>query len=193
MSEGPPDRGPDDARRQDPEVKHTDGRKLWDWRSKYEPEAVRCIRFEVLIIVVYYVVLTLITFAMLTLDAEPLGIQIGGSVHASIEPYHLAIFFSGCVGGTTFAMKWLIHAVATGRWHLDRRIWRFLIPLMGGLYACVVLSLLDGGFFRSELGEQARPIRFAAALAFIVGYFSDSVSALLVNTANGLFGTVKEK
>eukprot|EP01032_Pedospumella_encystans_P000293 gene293-331_t len=41
-----------------------------------------------------------------------------------IELKLIAVFFVGCVGGTTFSIKWLIHSVAKLKWHLDRRYWR---------------------------------------------------------------------
>ncbi|MFD1330748.1 hypothetical protein ACFQ4O_01915 [Methylopila musalis] len=105
----------------------------------------------------------------------------------------LAIFFTGCVGGTTFSIKWLIHSVAKGKWHLDRRYWRFLVPLIGGVYACVVMTLFGAGLFASQTAAQMGPMPTTASLAFLVGYFSDGVSGLLSNVANAVFGTLEKK
>jgi hypothetical protein len=112
----------------------------------------------------------------------------------TVECRLLALFFTGCVGGTTFSIKWLVHAAATGRWHLDRRYWRLFVPFVGGVYACVVLTLFDAGFIGggAALG-QPRPIAIAAAFAFLVGYFADGVSGLLSNVANAVFGTLEKK
>jgi hypothetical protein len=47
------------------------------------------------------------------------------------------------------------------------------------------------------IGGQAattqRPIALTAALAFLIGYFSDGVSGLLSNIANAVFGTLEKK
>jgi hypothetical protein len=105
----------------------------------------------------------------------------------------LVIFFFGSLGGTTFSIKWLIHATAKRSWHLDRRYWRLFVPLIGGVYACVVLALLDGGLIGGQASGQPRTIGLTAAYAFLVGYFSDGVSGLLSNIANAVFGTLEKK
>jgi hypothetical protein len=104
----------------------------------------------------------------------------------------LSIFFIGCLGGTTFSVKWLIHSAARSKWHLDRRYWRFFVPLIGGVYACVVLTLFDFGVLGSH-GGQPPEMAMTAAYAFLVGYFSDGVSGLLSNIANAVFGTLEKK
>ncbi|PBC23170.1 hypothetical protein CK226_08330 [Mesorhizobium sp. WSM4311] len=104
----------------------------------------------------------------------------------------LAIYFVGGVGGVTFSIKWLVHSAAKCKWHLDRRYWRLFVPLVGGIYACVVLTLLDSGIIGSSSG-QPRAVAPSAALAFLVGYFSDGVSGLLSNVANAVFGTLEKK
>lgn len=104
----------------------------------------------------------------------------------------LAIFCVGSLGGTTFSIKWLIHSAAKGRWHLDRRYWRLLVPVIGGVYACVVMTLFGSGIF-SLASPELSPMPGTAALAFLVGYFSDGVSGLLSNVANAVFGTLDKK
>jgi hypothetical protein len=110
----------------------------------------------------------------------------------SVNCHVLAQFFVGWVGGTTFALKWLVHACATGKWHLDRRPWRLIVPLLGGVYSTVMLTLLDAGMFAHSAGAS-RSLAVSAALAFLVGYFSDGVSGLLSNIANAVFGTLEKK
>ena len=110
----------------------------------------------------------------------------------TVSSHVVAIYFIGGLGGTTFSIKWLVHACAKGKWHLDRRQWRLNIPLVGGAYACVVLTLLDGGLF-GHGADVSRPFVLSAALAFLVGYFSDGVSGLLSNVANAVFGTLEKK
>lgn len=112
----------------------------------------------------------------------------------SIEFRLLALFFTGLVGGVTFSIKWLVHAAAKGTWHLDRRYWRLMIPFLGGVYACVVLTLFDSGFLGgTQVSAEPRSFPVTAAFAFLVGYFSDGVSGLLSNVANAVFGTLNKK
>jgi hypothetical protein len=112
-----------------------------------------------------------------------------------IVNFHIiAVHWVGCVGVTTFSLKWLVHAAAKGIWHLDRRPWRLIVPLIGGVYACVVLTLRDAGVAgHAQAPDNARPLAVSAALAFLVGYFSDGVSGLLSNIANAVFGTLEKK
>ena len=75
----------------------------------------------------------------------------GGIAKLWISFRLLAIFCTGCVGGVTFSMKWLIHSVAKGKWHIDRRFWRLMVPMIGGVYACVVMTLFGAGLFAALL------------------------------------------
>jgi poly(3-hydroxybutyrate) depolymerase len=115
------------------------------------------------------------------------------AISVNVQIRILAIFAVGCVGGTTFSIKWLVHAVAKRKWHLDRRYWRFFVPAIGGVYACVVLTLAEGGLVGAQTAGQTRSAALTAALAFLVGYFSDGVSGLLSNVANAVFGTLEKK
>lgn len=111
----------------------------------------------------------------------------------NVDARIIAIFFCGNVGGTTFSIKWLVHSVAKGSWHQDRTYWRFFVPLIGGVYACVVLTLFDSGLIGGHTSDPNRSMASTAALAFLIGYFSDGVSGLLTNIANAVFGTLREK
>jgi hypothetical protein len=111
----------------------------------------------------------------------------------TIEFRLLAIFFVGCLGGTTFSIKWLVHSVAKCKWHFDRRYWRVFVPMIGGVYACVVLTLLDSGMIGAQPAGQPRSVALTTAFAFLIGYFSDGVSGLLSNVANAVFGTLERK
>jgi hypothetical protein len=104
----------------------------------------------------------------------------------------LAVFCTGALGGTTFSIKWLMHSVATGRWHLDRFYWRLFVPLVGGVYAVIVLNLAGAGLMSGTITAQSS-VGTLSALAFLVGYFSDGVSGSLTNVANAVFGSVEKK
>lgn len=176
--------------------KYTDGRKPWAWESKFPDEALNAIRFEACV---------LITSLVVTLLAAGLFLGLGDAIFEFNVPIGeapalffvnstlLAAFFSGCVGGVTFSIKWLVHTVATGKWHLDRRYWRLLVPCVGGVYALVVLTLYDAGLFLRVNSGATSVVTLSPALAFLVGYFSDGVSGLLSNVANAVFGTLEKK
>lgn len=197
---------PDDHRPTErPADPYTDNRQAFDWKSRYDPSAVKCIRWEV------GYLLTVLTVAMLlaglAMAVEPSKIVISTGVQAVdvvddssqatvrivVDFRFLALFFLGIIGGCTFSAKWLIHACAKGKWHLDRRYWRTLTPLLGGVYACVMLTLFNSGLIGGASSPAERPFALTAAFAFIVGYFADGVSGLLSNVANAVFGTLEKK
>ena len=175
---------------------YTDGRKLWEWQSKFPNEAQNAIKFEARVLISSLAVTLLLAGLFLGLgDASfefklPVG-QTSPSLFVSCKL--LATFFTGCLGGVTFSIKWLVHTAATGKWHLDRRYWRLLVPCVGGVYALVVLALFDAGLFAGSNGGAAGVSTLSPALAFLVGYFSDGVSGLLSNVANAVFGTLEKK
>jgi hypothetical protein len=183
---------------------YTDGRKPGDWNTRYQPEARKCINIEATILCVVLVILTVISGILLGLTGETIDIPISAlasrsSDGSSIAPnLHvnatlLLTYFVGCLGGTMYAIKWLIHSVAKCKWHLDRRYWRLFVPFMGGVYACVLLTLLDGGLIGFQSNGAPRSAGLVAAYSFLVGYFSDGVSGLLSNLANAIFGTLDKK
>ena len=187
----------------------TDGRSLWDWRSKYPDDARREIKFEALVLIFSLLMVSILAGLFLGLANYTLHLPLGGPTVSqigdagrasspglvlNIDFRLLALFFSGSVGGVTFSIKWLVHSTARGSWHVDRRYWRLMIPFLGGVYAIVVLTLFDAGFIGgAQAFAESRPISIAATFAFLVGYFSDGVSGLLSNVANAVFGTLGGK
>lgn len=175
----------------DPAKGLEDGRKPWDWRSKYRRMPRRLIRREAWIVFFYFAFFLLL--ASLAAATQGNKITLGDlTFPLVVDPKLLLIFFCGGLGGTTFSIKWLMHSVATGKWHLDRIYWRVFVPLVSGVYALVVLHLFSGGVVGSA-HPMPTEIGGIAALAFLVGYFSDGVSGLLTNIANAVFGTVEKK
>lgn len=180
-----------------------DDRPLWEWKSKYPDDARKEICYEEKRLLTYLAISLVLTAFALSLSGQLIAINLPlsavSAIDGSTQPltmtvssHIVAIFFIGCLGGTTFSIKWLVHACAKGKWHLDRRPWRLNTPLLGGAYACVVLPLLDGGLFGHEV-DVSHSFALSAALAFLVGYFSDAVSGLLSNVANAVFGTLEKK
>lgn len=171
---------------------YTDGRSVWDWQSRFPVEARKQMTIEAWTLIGMLAFALVGAGACLGLAGQPVKIELGYA-KIWINFRLLAIFFTGCVGGVTFSMKWLIHSAAKGKWHVDRRFWRLMVPMIGGVYACVVMTLFGAGLFASAPAEQSGSISTTAALAFLVGYFSDGVSGLLSNVANAVFGTLEKK
>lgn len=174
---------------------HTDGRPPWDWKSRYPEEARALMKTEAFVLLAMLIIALVGDGICLGLADQHVAIDLGGP-QLWISFRFLAIFCTGLLGGVTFSIKWLIHSVAKGKWHLDRRYWRLLVPAIGGVYACVVMSLFGAGLFGPHPPSQspeASPLTGVAALAFLIGYFSDGVSGLLSNVANAVFGTLEKK
>jgi hypothetical protein len=177
-------------------IDYTDGRAPYDWQSKFPAEARQHIYCEARILAITLVVLICFTAIALVFSgvSYPVALPtLGPDTAANVDCRMIVLFLCGAVGGTTFSIKWLIHAVAKGSWHLDRQLWRLFVPLVGGVYACTVLTLLDSGMILGHAGDPSRGTASAASMAFLIGYFSDGVSGLLTNIANAVFGTVREK
>jgi hypothetical protein len=176
---------------------YTDDRAPWDWPSKYPAAARERINTEAKLLALALVALLVAAGFFLCLSGAfsntTVPISLGTTGTINFDARIIAIFLCGNVGGTTFSIKWLIHSVAKGRWHLDRTYWRYFVPLIGGVYATVVLTLLDSGFVGGHAPDPQRGLASTAALAFLIGYFSDGVSGLLSNVANAVFGTLREK
>ena len=162
---------------------YTDGRSFGQWESKYPHPARRCITQEACILGIYFFALLLFSAAFVGLSTQSLQVPITWLASGrssltnnqvpilNIDFKLLSIFFVGCLGGTTFSIKWLMHSAAKGIWHLDRRYWRLLVPLIGGVYACVVLTLLDGGVIAAHSDGQPSYFRVDSRLFLPCGIF----------------------
>lgn len=183
-------------------AEYTDGRLAGEWESKYPQAARRGINQEACFLACLLVILALVSGLFLGFSGQLLQLPIpwlavstvdGVTPVLTIDSRLLTIFFVGALGGTTFSIKWLVHSAAKCKWHLDRRYWRMFVPLIGGVYACVVLTLFNGGLIGAQSSPQPHSLATSAAFAFLVGYFSDGVSGLLSNIANAVFGTLEKK
>lgn len=180
----------------DPKDEYTDGRKPWEWESKFPPTARVEIRREAKLLVAGLVACIVLSGSFLALGDQFLELPVAFTATPltfSVSAKLLALFFTGCVGGITFSIKWLVHAAATGKWHQDRRYWRLLIPWLGGVYALALLALASGGYVGAQTSDPVKLASASPALAFLIGYFSDGVSGLLSNIANAVFGTLEKK
>ena len=199
--------GDDHFRGVDPAAGTEDGRKPWDWSSRYPSNARRQIRWEAAYLFFCLMVFGLLgaTVASLSHSSFDLNIWCRSSnvttasstlndcVSATFPYYWILTYLAGGLGGTIFSIKWLMHAVGTGKWHQDRIYWRIFVPLIGGIYSIVVFGLASLGLVGAKIETAATSQLTTFAVAFLVGYFSDGVSGLLSNVANAVFGTVIEK
>src|SRR5260221_10001997 len=102
---------------------YTDNRKLGDWRSRYDEQALKSIRWEaVYLIVVLALTITSMFLTWLGTPQRYLGLS---DQRNQVFTQHCLAALSGVFGGTIFAMKWLYHSVAKHLWNVDRRLWRY--------------------------------------------------------------------
>ena len=88
---------------------YTDGRGLWQWESKYPPEAWRKMNFEAYALIAMLVVFILCAGVCLGLADQNISISLGDA-KLSISFRLLTIFFSGLVGGLHSPQKPLKHS-----------------------------------------------------------------------------------
>jgi hypothetical protein len=152
----------------------TDGREPYDWQSRWPKEARKYMRTEfvylILILVGPCIALALSLINVLRMPPEILGA------------------LSGMSGGAAFAIKWFYHCIAKGLWHLDRRYWRIITPIVSGVIAFFSTILVRSdllNIFNLETFEKPSNI---IILGFVAGYFSDSAIAKFAEVATSLFG-----
>ena len=163
-----------------------DGRKPYEWRSRWERDAKRSILVDGLYLTA---VLLLCPVVLFVLDTEKLKSPLSLTPHASRElTLYGSAWVAGMLGGAVFALKWFYHSVARGKWHIDRRAWRILTPVVSG-----ALAFGTGALFISEVlpifnPTITRSIGGVTGLSFVVGYFSDNAVAALAATADRVLG-----
>jgi ABC-type Fe3+-siderophore transport system permease subunit len=152
----------------------TDGRKLYDWKSRWPEEARKYMRAEffylILILVGPCIALALNLMNKLNMPPEILGA------------------LAGISGGAAFAVKWFYHSIAKGLWHLDRCYWRIITPIVSGVIAFFSAILVRSDLLNIfNLSTFAKPSNIII-LGFVAGYFSDSAIAKFAEVAASLFG-----
>jgi hypothetical protein len=162
----------------------TDGRARYDWKSKYSDCLVQIWCKAALVAGIQIGALLLLCVIRNGWLADRTGWI---SCHEPTFKHYSYFFLGGVLGGTLFGIKYLYHVVARGYWHLDRRLWRVLSPLLAGTLALVTGALVDAGL----LGLSLNTKRGASYLAigFITGYFSDKALAKMTEIADVIFGT----
>lgn len=177
----------------------TDGRGSGDWKSVY-PYKVWA---EIFIEVAYLFVVALASLATLIVLAAAISsdakIGVGSSILAFFGPppsvalSNLVIGLSGVIGGCTFSIKWLYHAIAKAQWHQDRRVWRYTVPVISGVIAVFFGALNQGGILTLFALERFTNLLFCAGFGFVLGYFSDAAMGAMSNAAHRILGTVRDR
>lgn len=162
----------------------TDGRKQYDWQSRYPDEARSIIRSEATYVVCLLIASLLLILA--TWKGGPAEILSVTGKDAEILRKYCLYALSGLLGGAVYGLKYLYRVVARGYWHLDRRLWRFLSPLISLAVAFAFGTLLEASFL-----TMRPPVSGAAivAIGFLTGYFADAAVAKMHEIADVLFGT----
>lgn len=170
---------------------YTDGRHPLDWESKYPVAAQKQIRLEA----IYLATLLLVLPGLIILFLSGAG--------AAWSPFdclstgdgckYLFAFLGGALGGALFSTKWLYHSVAKRLWHVDRRLWRLLTPLLSAVLAFGTTLLIKANviaIFNQQALDSPEAI---LAISFLIGYFSDNATAKLTEVAETVFGATGER
>lgn len=139
---------------------YTDSRNLGDWRSRYDEDALRSIRWEaVYLALVLLAVVVAMFLAWLGVPQKALGLSEQRSLTFT---QHALAGLSGMFGGVIFAMKWLYHSVAKQLWNIDRRLWRYFIPIISGSLSFAMILVTESfGFLDPNLvSTNARTTAF---------------------------------
>lgn len=166
---------------------NTDGRKQYDWESKY-PE---CAQKEMKKEAIYIAIILIIAFSLLIFIVGGLIDKIGNLIGleakktASLEGV-IIYFFSGLLGGTIFGLKYFYRVVSRGYWSQDRKYWRFFSPWISACVAFVVGCMVLSGYINAT---QTQSFAAEICVGFITGYFADEAVGKMSEVATALFGS----
>ena len=167
----------------------TDGRQKGNWESRFESGALLHIKWEKKYLLILLIVCLLLPLAVGILSNEWLA---GTPTKFQNLKKYLFALFGGTLGGTLFAMKWLVHSVAKDTWNYDRQLWRVFTPLLSGGLALVIIILVNCQMF-DVIKPENLSIHKCYGVGFLVGYFSDNAIGKLTEIAQVLFGSTLSK
>ena len=163
----------------------TDGRKEGDFLSRYESVKGE-IWQEAFWLMAFFIVAFLVIF--FTWEGSFISwLNISDVSQITLKKY---IYYSaaGLLGGITFGMKYLYRAVARGFWNQDRKLWRFLSPLIALAIAFIIGTLIEANFIN---GQNSTSGASNVAIGFLAGYFADEAVGKMFEIANVVFGRSK--
>ncbi len=161
----------------------TDGRKPYDWETRYPRQAVIHIRLESLYLLVVFFSSLFIIFAAWK-GWLSVFLSLSGT-EAPILKKYAYYAASGMLGGVVFGIKYFYRVVARGYWHLDRRIWRLKSPLIAMSVAFVVGAMIDASFISTRGSMSSAAV---ISIGFLAGYFADDAVGKMYEIASVIFG-----
>lgn len=173
----------------------TDGREPASFTSVYSSGAWFQIGIELLYLVSVLVaalvsLVVLARFALIN-EAPDIVRSVFGSYPAGRPMVTwAAAALGGLCGGCSSSLKWLYHAVAKKRWHRDRVVWRFVVPILSAVLAVFSGLMIVSGIIPFLSKTPFASPAAGAAFGFFIGFFSDNVLAGLQRFALSTFGTV---
>lgn len=163
---------------------NTDGRKQYEFKSKYPDDIQKEIKeegrilFLLLFLALTILLVNYIGFFHSFFDCG------ADSQHIEIQRY---VYYSiaGMLGGIIFGMKYYYRVVARGYWHQDRKAWRLMSPFIAMVIAFITGTLIESGFFGGETPKSSAAI---VSIGFLAGYFADEAVGKMYEVANVIFG-----
>ena len=163
---------------------NTDGRKSYDWKSRYPKEA----HDEMLREAIYIgAVLALSLLGMFLNWCGVFNCCVGEDpARASALRGIVFYFFSGLMGGTIFGLKYFYRVIARGYWSQDRKYWRIFSPWISACIALVIGCMVVAGYINAA---QAPSTATGVCIGFLAGYFADDAVGKMSDVAKALFGS----
>jgi hypothetical protein len=159
----------------------------YQWQSRWSDAAQKAMRIETTYLTSLLLTCPVLLFVLATHKlAAPLSLSAGES--DALARYGAA-WVGGTLGGCVFTIKWFYHSIARGKWHLDRRAWRFLTPMVSGALAFGTIALFLSQAVPIFDPRFTRNLAAIIGLSFLIGYFSDNTVAALSATADRVLGT----
>ncbi|MEE9585738.1 MAG: hypothetical protein V3W09_02435 [Nitrososphaerales archaeon] len=170
----------------------SDERKRGEWKTRYEErEAKRAILLEAIYLAVLLLVCPLFLILIWLIKCDHIKVTVPPGQCPVFCRYAYA-WLGGLYGGTVYTAKWLYHGVAHGLWNIDRRLWRFLSPLLSAALAIAFIWMIDSELVSIFEGESVQKTPVVLSCAFLVGYFSDRAAVKMGHIAIALFGVSKD-
>lgn len=170
------------------EFENTDGRKIRQWKSRYEAEARLEIRCEAAYLGVLFVLAPTLILALWLGCFHCKLCGMTDEKYVTVCHYAYA-WMAGTLGGTMFSVKWLYHAAARAYWNQDRRLWRIFSPHLSGALAFAFYTITVSGLLKVIDVASMQKASSIIGCSFLVGYFSDSAIGKLREISEILFGT----
>lgn len=161
----------------------TDGRKPFDWASRYPTQASKLIRNESIYLVCVLIFSLLLLFANWIEWITP-HFQLSAENALTLKKY---IYYasSGLIGGITFGIKFFYRVVARGYWNQDRKYWRIMSPYIAMTVALIIGAMIDASFIETKGPASGAAV---VSIGFLAGYFADQAVAKMYDVASVLFG-----